>query len=149
MECSGSSNIQADTAICPGCGISGKTVKVRTLKHWLKAPLVSVIPDIPFRFCETSDCPVVYFSENGSIRYAKDELRGPVGIKEDDPSIPVCYCFGVTPEMISKEIRDKGRSTFSTWVAKETKQGNCACDVRNPKGKCCLEDVKNVEKGVT
>jgi hypothetical protein len=47
--------------------------------------------------------------------------------------------------MILKEIQETGKSSYSTWIAKEVKYGNCACDVRNPSGKCCLGDIKRVE----
>lgn len=148
MKCCSPGNITADAA-CPECGAQGRSVKVRTLKHWLVTPLVPCVPELPFYFCKTGDCLIVYFSGDGSARYTKDELRRPAGIKEADPFISVCYCFGVTGEMIAEEVQRTGRSTYSTWIAKEVKDGNCACDVRNPSGKCCLKDVKKVEEMYT
>ena len=130
---------------CPGCGAPGKTVKIRTLKQWLLTSLVFHVPEVPFYFCRTKECPTVYFSEDGLVRYTKAQLRYRVGLKETVSPVPLCYCFGVTDEMISKEIEETGKSSFSTWIAEEIKKGNCACDVRNPTGRCCLADVKRVE----
>ncbi len=132
--------------VCTGCKAPGQTVKIRTLKQWLATGLVPDIPEISFYFCRTRECPIVYFSEDGSVRYTKEQLRFKVGLKETVGPIPLCYCFGVTDEMIMKEIEETGRSSFSTWIAAETKKGNCACDVRNPSGRCCLADVKGAEK---
>jgi len=145
MDCCNSSNVATEAAICPGCKAQGQDVKIRTIKHWLKTPLVPLVPETAFRFCETRDCNLVYFSADGYTRYAKHELRYPVGIKEADPSLAVCYCFGVTPEMIAEEIERTGGSRYSTWIAKEVKDGNCACDVKNPAGRCCLKAVKDAE----
>lgn len=144
MDCCGSQKVPYATA-CQGCGARGQEVKVRTLKHWLVTSLVPVVPDIPFYFCGTRDCSVVYFSADHSVQYAKEKLRYPVGAKETTGPVTICYCFGVTEGMISKEVRVTGESPFSTWIAEELKLKNCACDVRNPTGRCCLKEVKRVE----
>lgn len=131
--------------LCPDCGATGQTVKIRTLKQWLLTNLVPNIPEVSFYFCRAKECPTVYFSEDCSARYTKEQLRYQVGLKESSSPIPLCYCFGVTDEMILKEIKETGKSSFSTWIAAETKKGNCACDVRNPSGRCCLPEIKRVE----
>lgn len=132
-------------ANCPVCGSPGKSVKVKTIKHWIVTGLVQSIPDIPFYFCEKKDCPIVYFSEDGPVRYTTKEVRSPVGIKETSGPITLCYCFGFTDEMIRTQVLKTGRSSVSTLIARETGLGNCACDIRNPSGRCCLKDVKTVE----
>lgn len=139
-------NIEKGSSICPSCGAAGQGVDIRTLKHWLLTHFVPKIPAIPFYFCKTKNCPIVYFSADHSKQYTKDELRYRIGIKETQTPIPVCYCFGVTEDMILKEIQGTGKSSFSAWIAKEVKYGNCACDVRNPSGWCCLGDITKVER---
>lgn len=145
MECCDSKKIPAEKAICPGCDSAAQAVKVRTLKHWLKPPLVFNIPDLPFYFCKTRDCHVVYFSQDCNVQYTKEQLRYRIGLKETSSPTTVCCCFGITEEMIMEEIKEGGKSAVSTWIAGEVKQGNCACDVRNPSGRCCLADIKSVE----
>lgn len=144
MDCGNLPKISSEPN-CPACGSHGKSVKVKTIKHWIVTRLVPSIPDISFYFCEKRDCPVVYFSEDGSVRYTTKEVRFPVGIKETSVTVTVCFCFGITEDMIRRELRETGKSSFSTWVAREVKLGNCACDVRNPSGRCCLKDVKRAE----
>ncbi len=43
-----------------------------------------------------------------------------------------------TPDV---EIRSTGKSTVAERITAEVKAGNCACEVKNPSGKCCLGDV--------
>jgi len=144
-DCCKSQEASQEGVPCPDCGAFGKDVKVRTLKHWLKAPFVAAVPETSFYFCGTKACPVVYFAGDQSERYGKEQLRFRVGIKETSGSIPACYCFGVTREMIAGNIRETGKSDFSNWIAGEVKAGNCACDIRNPSGRCCLGEVKRME----
>ncbi|MBI4972731.1 MAG: copper chaperone Copz family protein [Candidatus Omnitrophica bacterium] len=145
MECCIPKTINVNPSVCPGCSSKGHDVKVKTIKHWLVTHLVPEMPVIPFYFCKTRNCPVVYFSADYSKKYTKGDIRYRIGFKENTPPMPVCYCFGVTEEMILKEIQETGKSSYSTWIAKEVKDGNCACDARNPKGRCCLGDIKRVE----
>ncbi len=145
MDCCDTQRTQSWTSACPECGGEGQAVKIRTLKHWLATVLVHHIPDVPFHFCAARDCPIVYFSEAPPVRYAEEQIRYKVGIKGISGPIQICYCFGVTDEMVLEEIETTGKSSFSRWVGAETKAGNCACDVRNPSGRCCLTEVKKVE----
>jgi hypothetical protein len=58
----------------------------------------------------------------------------------------VCYCFGFTRQDIWDEIRQTGRSTIAERISAEVKAGNCACEVKNPSGKCCLGNVTRTAK---
>jgi len=64
-----------------------------------------------------------------------------------DP-IPVCYCFGFTRRDIHDEIAETGRSRIAEQISAEVKAGNCACEVKNPSGKCCLGNVTRVTQEV-
>jgi hypothetical protein len=39
-------------------------------------------------------------------------------------------------------VKAAGRSTTSSTISALLKAGMCACEVRNPSGQCCLEQVK-------
>ncbi len=132
---------------CPLCNELKQVVTVQTLKHWLAASLIPIVGEGPFYFCDTKDCEAVYFSGDHSILYAKEQIRDRIAFKETSGPATICYCFGVSKEMILEEILETGKSTFSTWIGKEVRQGNCACDVRNPAGRCCMGEVKKVESG--
>ncbi len=134
---------------CPTCGEQGLAVDRITLKALLAAEaLRRGIPPNP-RFCANAACDVVYFDPDARARFTEADLIEPVHAKHpDDPDVPVCYCFGVTPRSIGEEVRRTGKSTASFDIAAEVKAGHCVCEVRNPKGSCCLGDVLRIEKEI-
>src|SRR5216683_1963517 len=79
-------------------------------------------------------------------RSSIDDLMVRVGSKETADPIPVCYCFGFTRKDIQREIAETGHSTIANRISEEVKAGNCACEVKNPSGKCCLGDVTRTVK---
>ncbi len=131
--------------VCPYCQNESSTVGIKTVKHWLKTPIVLDVPEENFYFCSSTDCFVVYFSKTGAV-YKKDDVRARIGIKEIKGEIPVCYCFDITKDMIKSGLSGTRKTGFSKWISIEVKKGNCACDVRNPSGHCCLETIKQIEK---
>lgn len=85
-----------------------------------------------YYFCEDAECDVVYFGEDESI-ITKSAVRTVVGIKEKSDNALICYCFGVTK-------RASADSRIKSFVIKNTKDHTCACEIRNPSGRCCLKD---------
>jgi hypothetical protein len=69
-----------------------------------------------------------------------------VGVKEIEDPLSVCYCFGFTRQDIWDEICDTGKSTVAKRITAEIEAGRCACEVRNPSGKCCLGDITRAVK---
>ena len=127
---------------CSLCGHRAKKVERLTLEHLLRPGLVPQIGNTQYYFCQTSDCPVVYFPDDSSApSFQKTDLRVRVGSKETEDPIPVCYCFGITRKDIGDEIWATGRSTVAKRVQAEVQAGNCACEVKNPSGKCCLGQI--------
>ncbi len=134
---------QTKGLVCPQCGGTGKPVSRITVEALLKPEFRERADGAPYGFCETPDCPVVYFARDG-VQFTKDQIR--VGLKEKEDPILVCYCFGVTERMIREEIMQTGRSTVSTRIRAEVKAGACRCEVENPSGRCCLGEVSRVER---
>ncbi len=64
-----------------------------------------------------------------------------VGAKEQRDPIPLCYCFGVTRQHIEEELRQNGKCMAAERIKAEVKAGNCACELKNPSGKCCLGNI--------
>jgi hypothetical protein len=126
---------------CPVSGRRSKQVDGITLK--------SLVRHLPFGmssgryyFCDDSACDVVYFSADPAAPvFRRADLMVQVGVKEKDDPIQVCYCFGITTEDIRDEIRKTGKSTIAKRIRAEVKAGRCACEVKNPSGKCCLGEV--------
>ena len=60
----------------------------------------------------------------------------------------VCYCFRYTPGSIRAEIEATGHSTVVDAINEGIQAGQCACDIRNPQGSCCLGNVRAVVKRI-
>ena len=56
----------------------------------------------------------------------------------------VCYCFGYSVDDIIQDYLKNGKSAIIEKIQTEKKFGNCQCAVKNPKGKWCLGDVRQV-----
>jgi hypothetical protein len=118
----------------------GKPVELLTVKALLTEAALQRITTAAHRFCPEPSCDVVYFDAEGAT-YGKNDLREPVWQKEPFGDRTVCYCFGVSEESIRAEIQATGRSEATARVRAHIAAGRCACEVRNPRGICCLGDV--------
>ncbi len=126
---------------CPESGSRSKQVNILTVKSLLRHLPFQMAP-AQYYFCEAPDCDVVYFSSNPQApTFRRGDLLVRVGLKEETDPIPVCYCFGVSRQEIWDEVRENGKSSLAERIKAEVKAGNCACEVKNPSGKCCLGNI--------
>lgn len=138
-----------EAVACPPCGQKGKPVDILTVKAMLAVPLTE-IRSSDYQFCKTPDCPVVYFSTDGKQKFFEENLREKVHQKHpSDDRVPVCYCFKHTPQSITEEILRTGKSAVIESITAGIKAGQCACEIRNPEGSCCLGNVRAVVKQTT
>ena len=123
------------------CGQVGRPVDTQTVKAMLAISLHAIHP-APYYFCPTTTCAVVYFTEPGDSYFREDDLRERVYQKHphDDDSL-ICYCFGHTLRSIRDEWQQTGKSTVLATITAGTRTWQCACDIRNPQGTCCLGNV--------
>ncbi len=124
---------------CPVSDFRGKPVE------WLTVAALAakrVPPRQDFWLCEDSDCEVVYFGEDGTLLQTSDLRVIPSFKGAPSRNDLVCYCFLYSRQAIEDELRASGDTTIFDRITAEVKAGNCACEVRNPSGKCCLGDVK-------
>ncbi len=136
---------KAGSNLCPVCGQPGKSVETKTLKHIVQPTHLELVNKPGFLFCRSSGCDVVYFHPDGD-RLRKPDVRVRVGLKETEDPVPICYCFGFTQAMALDELRATGKSIIPQRITAEVKAGNCACEIRNPQGSCCLGNVTAVVK---
>lgn len=129
---------------CPACHREAALIDRITLLALLTPDaLRRGAPSQP-RYCATHDCPVVYFGDEGST-FAESDLTVRVYARHmDDPEALVCYCFGVTAGSLCDAER---AAEIRMMVTREVQAGHCACEVRNPKGSCCLGDLARIERG--
>ncbi len=121
------------------CGSVGRPVERQTLLFQLKHSQLMTLEETSFHFCANAGCDVVYFGDDGSV-YKKDHVRQEVGQKSTSPDRTICYCFDVTESTVMKELSETGESESKAFVMEQVKQKQCACEVRNPSGQCCLKD---------
>ncbi len=130
-------------AICPRSGTGSIKIQHRTIEHMVKPELVEQIVDSQYYYCANADCEVVYFSQTGTSEFTTEDLRLKVFAKDQGKDVYVCYCFDWTRGRIEEEIRETGVSTASRDVAEKVRAKLCECDIKNPKGVCCLGDLNS------
>ena len=137
----GKSKVTGESGACLTNGVVGKRVDTQIVKAMLALPLYLLSSDA-YRFCADPDCPTVYYSEDGQQIFDEADLRERVYQKHaDDKEISICYCFNHTVGSIGSEITESGKSSVVEEITAGIKAGQCACDIRNPQGDCCLGNV--------
>jgi len=132
---------------CPNCGEKGKPVQGQTVKSLLSVTLRQV-RNIEYLLCRTRTCPVVYFSFDGEQTFTIAQLRERVYQKEPDADdVFVCYCFRYTVGEIRAAI-PHARAAILDDINAGIQAAQCACDLRNPQGSCCLGNVRGLIKGL-
>lgn len=130
---------------CPECEQKGKPVEGQTIKSLLSVSLREVM-NVDYLFCRTETCPVVYFSSDGTQVFTQSQVRERVYQKElNVKDVHVCYCFRHTLGEIvisTPENQEALIENINTGI----KTGQCACDLRNPQGSCCLGNVRRIIK---
>ena len=126
--------------VCPSCQARGLSVDFRTVKALLTESALARVRAVSYRFCRTPECSVVYYDETGEVYYRLD-VRVRVWHKEPAGDRPLCYCFGETEATIRAEFSRTGQSDAVLRVRAHIEAERCACDVRNPRGACCLGDL--------
>ena len=131
------SNATDSEATCPACRRPGRSVSRATVGALARLEVEARdLAARAYRFCETPICSVVYYSVDGS-RIEREAVRVPVHQKDEASDVPLCYCFGITRARLARE-----RDAVVAFVNGEVKTGRCACDVKNPSGRCCLGDLR-------
>ncbi len=125
---------------CPRSGTKGPAVELLTVKALLGALALRSVRQGLYRFCADPTCAVVYFDEAGQV-FETADLRVPVWQKEAPGARMMCYCFGENEAAMAREVAETGRCDAALRVRADIAAGRCACQVRNPRGTCCLGDV--------
>ena len=132
--------------ICPKNRNVCKPVPRITVESLLRPEHRHYLVSLPYFFCDSPDCEVVYVSASGKEVITTSQLSVRVGIKETEDPIPLCYCFNFDRKAIWDDIRSKGATDIPKIIAQRIKAGDCRCEVTNPSGSCCLGDIHRVVK---
>lgn len=137
-----------DVLQCPQSSTPGRPVALETVKALLQDTAMRRLTPAAHAFCPDPACPVVYFTADGD-RYLTTDIRVPVWHKAPFGARTVCYCFGENEADMRDEIARTGRSDAVARVRGHITAQRCACEVRNPRGACCLGDVIEAVRRVT
>lgn len=130
---------------CPNCGEKGKPVQGQTVKSLLSVTLRRV-RNTEYLFCRMPTCPVVYFTMDGTETFTVAQVRERVYQKESDSAdVFVCYCFRHTVGEI-RAATPPARIAILDDINAGIQADQCACDLRNPQGSCCLGYVRGLIK---
>lgn len=143
MDCCAPKNISTQLSnVCKECGERAKSVQSMTLYHMLKRPFVNEIQDTTYFHCETLECDVVYFSNETGQYFVQAQIRVFVGSKQKGPEKQLCYCFDYAAKDINYEIENTGKSSAAEDITAKVQAKLCACEIKNPAGRCCLGQVR-------
>jgi hypothetical protein len=125
---------------CPVCSARGAAVQVQTVKALLTDIALSRVQQTHYRFCSGAACDVVYFGDAGD-RFGMTNIRVPVWHTQPPGARLLCYCFGESEAVIRHELLQEGSTGVVDRIRGRIAAERCACDIRNPRGVCCLGDV--------
>ncbi len=132
---------QTSKTACPVCANKSNSVRKDTLLHNLVFPLNMDVEEEQHYYCTNIDCAIAYFTGPG-ITTNKTDLRAHDQIRQGW----LCYCFEISTSAYKKALMAGGEEPIKSFVIEQTKHGTCACEIRNPSGRCCLADFKRLEK---
>jgi len=124
---------------CPECGVACLSVSAQTRLHQLAFPNNQQEDAAETFFCAAANCAVGYFSAEGVV--PQSELRG---FRVDTERL-LCHCFDISVAQYQQALEQGEAAMLKAFVVQQTKMAHCACEVRNPSGRCCLADFKRLE----
>jgi hypothetical protein len=135
----------SEKPLCPVSGQKGKPVGLQTIKAVLLTSL-RTLKEAQYFFCPDSACEVVYFTADGTQTITTAQLREPVFQKQPhNPEVLVCYCFQHRlGELVNGSV-EEARAVVED-IRQGITAGQCACDLRNPQGTCCLGNITGLVK---
>jgi hypothetical protein len=139
-DCCESPALEPGARECPVCRQRGHAVQLLTVKALLTEIALRRVQQTHYRFCSNPACSTVYFGDAGD-RFETQDLRMLVWHKEPAGERLMCYCFGENERDVRAELTEHGRSAVVDRIRTQIAAKRCACDIRNPRGACCLGDV--------
>ena len=139
-HCCSGSHSKPVTQACPQCDTACKSVEMPTLYHQVRFPENQDMISDTYYFCPTKDCSIGYFSIVGH-RVPKPQLRTHQDIQKDT----LFFCFDINAADYLTALSTNHAETIKNFVIQRTKLGECACEIRNPSGQCCLGKFKYLE----
>ena len=125
---------------CATCTERGAPVQLQTVKALLTELALRRVQLTHYRFCPNPSCETVYFGDAGDL-FGTGDIRVPVWQKQPSGERLLCYCFGEAESGIRSDLLEHGRTEVVARIREHIAAQRCACEIRNPRGVCCLGDV--------
>ena len=138
--CCGQPQTRETGVRCPVSSTMGEKVDLQTVKALLREHPLRRISTLVHHFCPDPACEVVYFDAAGAV-YLMADIRASVWQKEPFGRRMICYCFDENEAAMLAECEQSGTTDAAARVRAHIAARRCACEVRNPRGVCCLGDV--------
>ena len=146
-DCCDSPVAETGAHACGACAERGSPVQLQTVKALLTEVALRRLQLTHYRFCANAACETVYFGDAGD-QFGSGDIRVPVWQKQPGDGRLLCYCFGETESGIRRELLEQGRTDVVARIREHIAAQRCACDIRNPRGACCLGDVMAAVKRI-
>lgn len=130
------------TGQCSRCGTPGQAVPLNLVRHHLVDPWRGRLEGKEFSFCEAPGCDVAYVAVDGEPITVGD-LRHAPAYKTFQADDLLCFCFNVSA------ADTLGDPDPTPYIRQRVRQGECACDILNPSGACCLGSIGRWKKDHT
>ncbi|WP_318024113.1 putative iron-sulfur cluster-binding metallochaperone [Ghiorsea bivora] len=126
--------------VCPTCKQSCFPVGRQTMLHQVQFPDNQNMVSGDYAFCSNQDCTTGYFSAVTII--SKSKLRE----FQSEKYTMLCHCFAISKPVYQTALNNGTAKAIKDFVVKQTKESLCACESRNPSGRCCLVNFTRMEK---
>lgn len=124
---------------CIECSVTGEAVPLNLVRFHLTKPWERNLEGKQFSFCDAPDCRTVYFTVDGEA-FSVDDIRQPPAYKTGDNSDLLCFCFQVTGDDLRRQPDPV------PYIRERVRRQDCACNVLNPSGDCCLGSIGRWKK---
>jgi len=108
--------------------------------HQVQFPNNQSLPAGDYGFCSNKGCTTGYFSSSTVI--PKTQLRA----FQSGQQPMLCHCFDISESSYRAALTDGTAQGMKAFVVQQTKEKLCACEARNPSGRCCLASFRAMEK---
>ena len=146
MSCCSSSSrdrMVSSPSYCPACQQAGQPVSKTTPRHTLKKLFRHTLSaESDYHYCDTPECSIVYFTDNGEQTFTTKQLINRVTCKDPSPETPLCYCFKITKGDALQEYRESHQSSVLETIKQKMSEKSCFCDKSNPRGVCCTTEIR-------
>ena len=128
---------ELESRTCPRCGSAGRSIQLITVKSLLTARALERLTLNEHRFCATPDCEVVYFSEE--TLFGREDVSSTRVFRR---SLQAAAWSAIASRSQRMTPTPRPNRVSGTHV----QAGRCACELRNPEGRCCLGNLRAVTR---